>query len=123
MRDHRKKFVLQRIQLRQLLRLRLQQCRLSRDVRLLPQDLQIAASQLPVPVPALFLVSGILVLDQQQPVENKEHREQMIEQVEIIVRVLEAVIIMLPNRIDQQEAGHRQGEGENDLIDIPQEED
>jgi hypothetical protein len=42
-----------------------QQRGLAGDIRLLPQDLQIAAPQLPVLVAALLLVTGVLIFDQQ----------------------------------------------------------
>src|ERR1700722_9928151 len=122
MRDDRKKLIFQGIQLRQLLCLFFEEGRLAGDIRLLPQDLQVAAAQLPVLVPHLLLVTRILIFDQQQPVENKKDGKDMVEDIEIIMGLLQVIIIILPYRTDQQVTGHRQGEGKDDVKDPLQEE-
>src|SRR5438445_5948140 len=92
------------------------------NLRLMPEDLQIAATQLKVLLMTLLLESAVLILYQQQAVKNKEDSQQVIEDKKVIMCILQPVGIVIPESVLRKITEHRQCETKNDIVYLLQEE-
>ena len=101
----------------------LQKSGLLGDLRLMPEDLQVAATQLKILLVTLLLESAVLILYQQQAIKNKEDSQQVIEDKKVIMCVLQPVGKVIPESVLRKITEHRQGEAENDIVHLLQEED